>query len=213
MPTCFPISLFSFFLILGGYLLGSMPVAWLLTRLVKGQDLRDLGSGNVGVMNTALSVHRWTAALVFLLEALKGILAVLVPRSLGASEFEIGCTVIAAFVGTRWPIWLRGRGGRGNTLGAAALAVYAPLALGIEVLIYLGARILTHSNFLAMRVALVCLPVVLGLVTQSWVSVLFGSVFALLFLTTHRPETDDHLLLKQRFPTLWAFLTAPPRKD
>src|SRR5947207_1903651 len=97
--------------ILAGYLVGSIPVAWLLTKLTTGQDLRELGSGNVGVLNTALSVHRWTAALVFLLEAVKGVLAVSVPRALGANEFEIGCTVIAAFIGTRWTIWLGGRGG------------------------------------------------------------------------------------------------------
>ncbi len=199
-------------LILGGYLVGSIPVAWLLTKVATGQDLRDLGSGNVGVLNTALSVHRWTAALVFVLEAAKGVVAVVVPRYLGATEFEIGCTVIAAFIGTRWSIWLRGRGGRGNTLGAAALAVYAPLALVGAVAIYFAARFLTRSSFLAMRVSLLTMPIVFGLVTASWVSVLFGGVFSLLFLSTHQPETDDHLLLKARFPTLWAFLTAPPRK-
>jgi glycerol-3-phosphate acyltransferase PlsY len=197
--------------LLAGYLLGSIPVAWVLTKLVTGQDLRNLGSGNVGVLNTALSVHRWTAALVFFLEAVKGAVAVLVPRALGANEFEIGCTVIAAFVGTRWTLWLGGRGGRGNTLGAAALALYAPLALVVVVIIYLAGRWLTKSNFLAMRFALLLLPILAGLVTGSWLTVLFTALFALLFLTTHRPETDDHLLLKQRFPTLWAFLTAPKR--
>lgn len=201
-----------FFLVLGGYLLGSIPVAWLLTRLVMGQDVRELGSGNVGVLNTALSVHRWTAALVFFLEGVKGVLAVLVPRALGASEFEMGSTVIAAFVGTRWSVWLDWHGGRGNTLGAAALAIYSPLSLVFELVVYLVARLVTHSNFLAMRVALLVLPFVFGLVTASWYSVLFGGVFSLLFLTSHRPETDDHLLLKARFPNFWAFLTAPPRK-
>lgn len=194
-----------------GYLLGSIPVAWLLTKIATGRDLRELGSGNVGVLNTALSVHRWAAALVFFLEALKGALAVLVPRYLGANEFVIGCTVIAAFVGTRWSIWLGWKGGRGNTLGAAALAVYSPPSLVVIVVIYLAVRFLTRSTFLAMRVALLFLPVVMGLVTRTWMSVLFGGIFALIFLTTHQPETDDHLLLKEKFPTLWAFLTAPRR--
>lgn len=197
--------------ILAGYLLGSIPVAWLLTKMVTGRDLRELGSGNVGVLNTALSVHRWTAALVFLLEALKGALAVIVPRYFGANEFEIGCTVIAAFIGTRWSIWLCGRGGRGNTLGAAAVAVYSPFALAVIVVIYFAAQFFTRSNFLAMRVALLALPFVLGGITLSWFAVLFGGVFSLIFLTTHHPETDDHLLLKAKFPTLWAFLTAPRR--
>ncbi len=115
--------------VLGGYLIGSIPVAWLLTKLVAGQDLRELGSGNVGVMNTALSVHRWTAALVFCAEILKGALAVLAPRYFGATEFVIGSTVIATIVGTRWSVWLKFRGGRGNTAGAAALKVFEPRRL------------------------------------------------------------------------------------
>ena len=41
-----------------GYLIGSIPVAWIVAKLVTGQDLRQMGSGNVGVMNTALSVAR-----------------------------------------------------------------------------------------------------------------------------------------------------------
>lgn len=197
--------------VLGGYLVGSIPVAWILTKLVAGRDLREMGSGNVGVLNTALSVHRWTAALVFGAEILKGALAVLVPRYFGASEFVIGCAVIATIVGTRWSVWLKFRGGRGNTAGAAALAVYSPLTIVVMVLLYLAARFFTRSNFLAMRVALLTLPFVFGVITQSWYSVLFGAVFSLLFLSTHQPETDDHLLLKQKFPTLWAFLTAPRR--
>jgi glycerol-3-phosphate acyltransferase PlsY len=196
-----------------GYLLGSIPVAWVLTKVVTGQDLRELGSGNVGVLNTALSVHRWTAALVFVLEAVKGIVAVVAPRYLGASEIEIGATVIAGFVGTRWSVWIGWRGGRGNTLGAAALAAYSPIALAIVVGIYLGVRVLTRSSFLAMRVVLLVLPVVMGVVTQSWYGVLFGGLFSLLFLTTHEPETDDHLRLKEKYPTLWAFLTAPQRTE
>jgi acyl phosphate:glycerol-3-phosphate acyltransferase len=199
-------------LVVGGYLLGSIPVAWIVTRVVTGQDLRDLGSGNVGVMNTALSVHRWAAAFVFCAEILKGVFAVLVPRYFGADEFIIGATVIATIVGTRWPVWLRFQGGRGNTAGAAALTVYSPLTVLAMVAINLVARLLTRSSFLAMRITLLTLPIVFGLITSSWISVLFGALFSLLFLTTHRPETDDHLLLKQRFPTLWAFLTAPPRR-
>jgi glycerol-3-phosphate acyltransferase PlsY len=42
-----------------GYLLGSIPIAWIVAKLVTGKDLRTLGSGNVGVMNVALSVTRW----------------------------------------------------------------------------------------------------------------------------------------------------------
>ena len=58
-----------FAILIISYLIGSIPIAWFLTRLVTGKDLRQMGSGNVGVMNVAVSVHRWDGLLVFLGEA------------------------------------------------------------------------------------------------------------------------------------------------
>ena len=199
-------------LIAMGYLLGSIPVAWLVAKLVTGQDLRQLGSGNVGVMNVAVSVARWAGLLVFLAEAAKGVLAVALARALGGDEAAVGLVVLATVVGTRWSIWLRGAGGRGNTAGMAALLVLSWLTLVIGLAIWLLARLLTRSSFVATRILLVLLPFTLGLVTQSWWYVLFGMALSLVYMSTHRPETDDHLLIKDRWPNLWAFLTGPRRK-
>ncbi len=199
-------------LIVAGYLLGSIPVAWIVTKFVTGQDLRQIGSGNVGVMNTALSVHRWAGFLVLAAEITKGALAVVLARAVDGSEPAIGLTVLAAIAGTRWPVWLQFKGGRGNTTAVAALALVSWFTLAVMLAIYLAARFLSRSNFIAMRFSLLLLPFIFGLATQSWWWVLFGACFSLMFLTTHRPESDDHLLLKARWPTLWAFLTAPRRK-
>ena len=199
-------------LIAAGYLLGSIPVAWLVAKVATGQDLRQLGSGNVGVMNVAVRVARWAGLLVFLAEAAKGVLAVASARALGGDEVAVGLVVLATVVGTRWPIWLRGAGGRGNTAGMAALLVLSWLSLVIGMAIWLLVRLLTRSSFVATRILLVLLPFILGLVTQSWWYVLFGMALSLLYLSTHRPETDDHLLIKERWPSLWAFLTGPRRK-
>jgi glycerol-3-phosphate acyltransferase PlsY len=197
---------------IAGYLVGSIPVAWLVTRLATGKDLKRLGSGNVGVMNTALSVHRCAGLLVFAAELAKGAFAVLAAHALDGSEMAVGFTALATIIGTRYPIWLRGHGGRGNSAALGALALISALTLAIMAAVYVLARVLMGSNFLAMRASLLLLPPVFGLVTQSWWSVLLGACFSLVFLSTHRPETDDHLRIKARYPTLWAFLTAPPRK-
>jgi len=197
---------------LGGYLLGSIPVAWLLTWFLTGRDLRTLGSGNVGVMNTALSVHRWAALMVLLTEIAKGMTAVLVPWLMTREPILIGVCALGAFVGTRWPIWLRFHGGRGNTCAAASLVLVAPLAVLILAVVWFAARWLGASNFAATRLLAAALPPAMYVATLSWWWVAVGVAYSLLFLTTHRPGTDDHLLIKQQFPSAWAFLTAPPRR-
>jgi len=199
-------------LIAASYFIGSIPVAWLIAKLATGQDLRRMGSGNVGVMNTALSVARWAGLLVFLGEVAKGVLAVTLARSMGDGEGAIGLAVLATVVGTRWSVWLRGAGGRGNTVAMTALLIISWLTLASALALWLLARLLTRRSFMATRIAFLLWPFIFGLVTQSWWSVLFGATFSLVFLSTHRPETDDHLLVKVRWPNLRAFLTTPRRK-
>jgi glycerol-3-phosphate acyltransferase PlsY len=199
-------------LILACYFIGSIPVAWIVTRLVTGKDLRTLGSGNVGVMNVALSVARWAGLLVFLAEAAKGVAAVWLARRLGGGEIYLGLATIATVIGTRWSIWLRGAGGRGNTAGAAAILIIAWQAVVFGILIWFLARIITHSSFLATRITLLIMPALLGLATRSWWFVLFGIILGILYVSTQKTETDDHLIIKERWPSLWAFLTGPPRR-
>ncbi len=199
-------------LIVAGYLLGSIPVAWLVAKWDTGKDLRTLGSGNVGVMNTALSVHRWAGLLVFAAEIGKGLAAVTIARALDGSDNAIGATALATIIGTRWPVWLRGQGGRGNTAAMAALLLISPVSLALVGALYLAARLVTHSNFMAMRVSLVGLPAILGGIMRAWSWLFFGVCFSLLFVSTHRPETDDHLLLKSRWHSFLDFWTAPRRR-
>jgi glycerol-3-phosphate acyltransferase PlsY len=194
------------------YLIGSIPVAWLVARLVTGRDLREMGSGNVGVMNTALSVARWAGLLVFLAEAAKGAVAVLLARHLDGSMLSVGLAALAAIIGTRWSIWLRGAGGRGNTSAMTALLLISWPSLLILGGVWLLTRVIARNSFIAMRVTLALIPVVLGLVTQSWQAAILGAAFSVLFLSTHRTETDDHLLMKAQWSGLRRFLTMPRRK-
>jgi glycerol-3-phosphate acyltransferase PlsY len=194
------------------YSVGSIPVAWIVTKLVTGKDLRHMGSGNVGVMNVGISVARWAGVLVFLAEAAKALLAVTLARSWIGGDAAIGMAVLAAFAGTRWPIWLRGAGGRGNTIAGTALLLISWVgALCIGVL-WLLIRLLTGSSFVATRVNLVAGPIVIGLLTRSWSYLLMGAVFSVLFLTAQKRETDDHLIIKKRWKGLRSFLTMPRRK-
>lgn len=196
---------------LGGYLLGSIPVAWLLTKLVTGRDLRQLGSGNVGVMNTALSAARWVGMLVFLGEIGKGVLAVSVPRKMGEDEITIGLIVVAVVLGTRWSAWLGFKGGRGNTAGMAAVLMISWQTLAIALGIWVLARFLLRSSFKATRITLAALPLAIWAVTRSGWYALMGLALGLIYLGAQQPETDDHTLIKEHWPSLWAFLSGPRR--
>ena len=200
-----------FGLALGGYLLGSIPLAWIVTRLATGKDLRSLGSGNVGVMNVALNVTRWAGLMVFLGEAAKGVLAVLLARRVSDNPLAIGIAVLATVIGTRWMMWLGFAGGRGNTAGLAAMALLSWQTLLIGIGIWALVRLITRSSFWATRISLVGWPFVFGWLTQSWTYLLFGLVLSGIYLTTHRTVSDDHTIIKERWPSLWAFLTGPKR--
>ena len=198
--------------LIGCYLLGSIPEAWLITKWVTGRDLRQLGSGNLGVANTAVSVARWAGLLVFLIEAAKGMLTVVLVRAVGGSEIQVAAGVLATVSGTRWSIWLKGAGGRGNTVGVAALLLIAWPILLASLVVLIVVHLITHNSFLATRIGLLLWPLIFFAVTRIWWYVLFGAALSLIYLQAQRPDTDDHSLIKERWPSLWSFLTTPRRK-
>jgi glycerol-3-phosphate acyltransferase PlsY len=196
----------------GAYLLGSIPVAWLLARWVTGQDLRQTGSGNVGVMNTALSVARWAGLVVFLSEIAKGVLAVAVPHRLNAGAGIVYLCMVAVLTGTRWPVWLGFKGGRANTAGMAAYPLISYPAAAATVAFWILARLLLNSSFKATRLTFLAMPVIAGLVTRSILFTGAMLVMSVIYLTAQRPETDDHTLINQRWSSFRNFLIAPPRR-
>ena len=208
-------------LAIAGYLLGSIPIAWIVTKLITGKDLRTLGSGNVGVMNVALSATRWAGLLVFIGELFKGVLAVYLAVQLpecGGSllgsfgcQLAIGITVLATVIGTRWMVWLRLAGGRGNTVGLGAMMVLSWQTLVIGLAIWVLLRLISKSSFWATRISLLTWPFVFGLLTGSIVFGVFGLALSGVYLTTHETVSDDHTILKERWPSLWAFVIGPKR--
>ena len=194
-----------------GYLLGSIPVAWILTKLVTDQDIRKMGSGNVGVMNVMLSVSRWAGLLVFLAEAIKGILAVVIGQAFGGGDIVLSAGVLATVIGTRWPVWLCFRGGRGNTAAYGALLALSWPTLFVGFIIWNLLRRLTGSSFWATRVSFLLGPLILGVFTQSWMFGLLCVPLSLVYLLTQDRRTDDHLIIKERWSSFWTFLRSPRR--
>ncbi len=119
-------------LVVLAYLSGSVPYGYILTRLVAGVDVRQVGSGNIGATNAARAGGKGLGLVVLALDVLKAVIPVLVARSLlaGSPRHELWVTAVAvaAFVGHLFPVWLRFRGGKGVATGLGIFLVLAPWA-------------------------------------------------------------------------------------
>ena len=123
---------------LGGYLLGSVPTAYILVYVIKGVDIRQVGTGNVGALNTYHQLGAWGGLVVLLVDAGKGGIAFLVPDLVGAPGWTIFLTGPMVVAGHNWPVFLRFKGGK----GAAAIFGISLAAVPLLTLITLGPTVL-----------------------------------------------------------------------
>ena len=100
-------------LAIGAYVLGSIPTGYILVRLVKGEDIRDAGSRNVGALNTYRQAGAWAGLTVLLVDTAKGVLAVAAPRLAGIDDYALFITTPSVVAGHNWPVFLGFRGGKG----------------------------------------------------------------------------------------------------
>ncbi|MDM8335375.1 glycerol-3-phosphate 1-O-acyltransferase PlsY [Wolbachia pipientis] len=101
------------------YILGSIPFSLIITR-IKGVNLREVGSGNIGATNVARTGNKLLAALALLLDSFKGLIAVYIAQQFFYSDgFYIFASAILAVLGHMFPVWLKFNGGKGvaTTLG------------------------------------------------------------------------------------------------
>ena len=145
-------------LIIGAYLLGSMPSAYLVAKWRRGIDIRQYGSGNVGAANVlAVVSKRWSIA-VTIFDVGKGALMVWIAQLLGLSAAQQATVGIAAIIGHNWPVFLRFQGGRGIFTSLGVITVLEPW-LGLIALVfpYLFAPIRQVS--LGVGLVLIILPI------------------------------------------------------
>jgi len=110
------------------YLLGSVPFGLIVGRLVKGIDVREHGSGNLGATNVFRVIGRRWGIFVLFLDALKGYLAVALPNAIlmgDISPLALILLALAAIAGHAFPVWLKFKGGKGV---ATSLGVFLAIA-------------------------------------------------------------------------------------
>jgi glycerol-3-phosphate acyltransferase PlsY len=172
-----------------GYLVGGIPVGWLLAR-ARGVDVRRLGSGNVGTSNIYRNVDTGLAVVVGPTQFLQGLAPVLLARWLG---FDIGAVVLVslcAVIGNGWPVWLGFNGGRGIAVATGAVAGLSPLAL-VALLACYAAGALLHEIAEGVLGGFVVLPLVAEVVSGTAVALGCTGLLVLVLLRRLEGVTGD----------------------
>jgi len=167
-----------------GYLLGSIPFGLVLTRLAGTQDLRTIGSGNIGATNVLRTGRKGLAAATLILDALKGTAAVLIGGALGGADAAM-LGGLGAFVGHISPVWLKFRGGKGVAVYIGILiGLFWPAAILFSVIWLAMAFALRYSSLSALTASVIT-PLFLLWFGQAALAVLFA-VLTLLLIFMHR---------------------------
>jgi glycerol-3-phosphate acyltransferase PlsY len=124
--------------VLGAYLLGSVSFSYLIVKAKEGMDVRTVGSGNAGATNVLRASGKGPALAVLLLDIIKGVLAVVVARSLQAPPPVVGAAAVAVVLGHVFPVFLGFRGGKGVATSAGAMGALAPAAMFLTLLVFVA---------------------------------------------------------------------------
>ena len=182
------------FAIIIGYLLGSIPSAYIAARLATGKDIRQMGGGNVGGLNVHREVGAWPAFAVGIVDLSKGAVAVAIAYwLLDLSPVFVLLAGLAAVIGHNWMVWLKFSGGKGMGVTIGALAVLMPVyGYWPGLLIFFGIilipYVITRNIAISMCIALVCLPFITWLGMNSGIgtimAVILGLAIGIKFLPT-----------------------------
>lgn len=156
------------------YLLGSVPSGWLVMKVYRNQDVRKLGSGNIGAANVFRAAGPGAFAATLVADGLKGFIPVMLGILLGLGDQEIALAAIglAAVLGHTWPIYLGFRGGKGVATSGGVLLALAPVALVIAglswFLVVRLTRLASLSSLIAVAVGFLSLIALHFAGWQAW---------------------------------------------
>ncbi|MDP6513225.1 MAG: glycerol-3-phosphate 1-O-acyltransferase PlsY [SAR202 cluster bacterium] len=179
------------------YLLGSVPFGLIAGKIAGNMDIREHGSGNIGMTNVQRTVGTPAAALVLLLDMGKAALAVVVARIFFDSTGVEAAAALAVVFGHNWPIFIRFRGGKGTASGWGGLIALSPIAGLVAMLV--GVPLIAVTRYVSLgsvsAAVLGCLSLIimstLGHLPLSYIW--FGAIGSVLVVVRHR-ENIQRLL-------------------
>lgn len=174
-------------LVIGSYLLGSIPTGVVLARALGKQDIRTAGSGNIGATNAARLLGKKFGACTFLGDMLKGFIPVLAAGMVANPgdglqvHFAAAVCGLAAFLGHLFPVYLRFRGGKGVATACGVMLALEPIVIPALLIVFAGVVAVSRFVSLASLASAFALPLAL-LAVDALIRPVALSVTALGFL-------------------------------
>lgn len=187
------------------YLLGSFTSGYYWVRWRTGQDIRLVGSGNVGAKNVGRLLGPTGFCITLLLDVAKGVVAVALATYSGLGADAVVACTLAVVAGHNWPPQLRFHGGKGVATSIGALLAFDPLGTLVVFVLFLPLWALARSFTLAGLLAFAITPLILFLAGFENPSIAALSFLAILMLITHRKN------MREEFAKI--FRTGKPSTD
>jgi glycerol-3-phosphate acyltransferase PlsY len=181
-------------LVVGAYLLGSVPSALFVVWLMTGKDVRDLGSGNIGATNATRVGGLRAGVVVTILDVAKGALPVWAMSVFHPASGWLAATMLAAVVGHCYPVWLKFRGGKGVATAFGAFLVLSPWSAAAGIVLWLIVLLIWRRVSLASMVASAAFPPLLVMIDDPTPVILAAVSAASVLIVLRHHDNIRHLL-------------------
>ena len=186
--------------LVAAYLIGAIPVGYVVARLRGGVDIRAAGSGNIGATNVLRTLGKGPAIATLLGDIVKGFAAVSVARAADPSPAWAAAGAVLAIVGNCWPVFLRFRGGKGVATGFGAFLALAPWATAPAALVWVLVVATVRYVSLGSVMAVLCLP--LGVAALGYPRAFAAAAVAAAIIIIYRHRENVARLFKGSEPRL-----------
>jgi len=170
--------------VVAAYLVGAIPIGFLVARAFGLGDIRRHGSGNIGATNVLRTMGKGAAALTLVGDVAKGALAVWCGRLIESDA--AAAAAVAGVIGNCWPVFLGFRGGKGVATGLGALLSLTPLAVAPAALVWAAITASFRYVSLGSVLAALCVPLGAVMLAYPWASVLGSAAVAAVIVVRHR---------------------------
>jgi len=182
----------AFLILCISYLLGSFPSGFLYAKFLRGIDLRYVGSGSTGATNVLRNIGKWPALIVFILDVLKGLIAVKIAYFfLSENIFQV-LAGLCAITGHIWPVWLKGKGGKAVATGLGmfiAISWKVGLAsFGTFLFVISLTKIVSLSSIVAALFLPIYMLIYLGILNHPFT--IFSFIISIIVIWKHRSNIN-----------------------